>query len=354
MKSDAVLKNAVGLLVLFLCLGEAKAELALVQLCPKVSQTVIVDGRVDTQEWSDAAVVSGFNTGEARNMVTVQTLAYAKRTDKSLLLGIVMLEPKMDKLFVGGVGRDGKLWWNDSIEIFLDPGRSKKDYFHFIIGADGTLYDARVKDKGWDAQFESAVHHGKDRWSVELEIPFELMEAHGAPGQIWGVNYCRTRRNKQPVGGAWSSVPGGNHQPQRFGVLYFSESINVDDGQALTVAEKMKESSRIFVKGGFVDVRDKKVSRYQFESAGSETFKRSTEWAAKLKACCETAKPSKPKAEALKLLADWDVGTTDTSVEQMPILKWVASCRTSDEMVQKMRRLYWEIKLSDLYREIDK
>lgn len=85
-------------------------------------------------------------------------------------------------------GRDGPVWEDDSIEVWLkDSGGA---VYQLVFNARGTLYDAKLDKTGkkWDMEgFRIANRVGNGVWNFETAIP--LTKIGQGP---WQINLCRT------------------------------------------------------------------------------------------------------------------------------------------------------------------
>ncbi len=131
--------------------------------------------------------------------------------------------------------RDGPLWEEEVVEVFLDPVGDAESYFEIEVNPLGTVVDLAcrknrsgyAKDFAWDCEgLRTVVRRTADGWTAEFSIPFASLIAE-APraGTKWRVNFCRIDRpeNRERELTAWS--PTGLrqfHVPQRFGVLEFT------------------------------------------------------------------------------------------------------------------------------------
>lgn len=131
--------------------------------------------------------------------------------------------------------RDGPLWAEEVVEVFLDPAGDLESYFEIEVNPLNTVLDLVVrknrsgikKDFAWDCDgLRTAVSRQRDGWCAELAIPFRSVAAElPAAGARWRVNFCRIDR---PPGverelTAWSPPGRLNfHTPERFGFLEFS------------------------------------------------------------------------------------------------------------------------------------
>jgi hypothetical protein len=150
--------------------------------------------------------------------------------------------------------RDDSLWEEEVVEIFLDVGRSGRDYAELEISPANVVTDVRMvqpapdkqMDLGWDmAGLETRVHPLKDAsgrtvgWTAVAFVPWgafrSLPSAAGVslpprPGDRWRFNVFRIERPGGPqnperdaVMAAWSD-PGGSsfHVPSAFRDFVFA------------------------------------------------------------------------------------------------------------------------------------
>jgi hypothetical protein len=132
--------------------------------------------------------------------------------------------------------RDGPLWTEEVIEVFIDPVGDLESYFEVEVNPLGTVTDLVLrrtcsgwhKEFGWHvAGFESRVRPAPGGWEAELSIPFAAVVPESpAIGQLWRVNFLRIDRALGPGSEAelsgWSPTGKRNfHRPERFGVIEF-------------------------------------------------------------------------------------------------------------------------------------
>lgn len=130
--------------------------------------------------------------------------------------------------------RDGPLWEEEVVEVFLDPVGDLESYFEFEVNPLNTVLDlvARknrsgyAKDFDWQCEgWRTAVTRHAKGWCAEMAFPFRSVAA-GPPavGNRWRINFYRIDR---PPGAerelsAWSPTGRENfHTPERFGFLEF-------------------------------------------------------------------------------------------------------------------------------------
>lgn len=134
--------------------------------------------------------------------------------------------------------RDGPLWEEEVVEVFLAPGRgAPRSYYEIEVNPLGAVFDARIDcphgdrralrvDSGWDCPGLTAhvdVDRERGLWRAELGLPWRSLAADSTSVE-WRLNVYRVDR---PRGGdaeysAWSPTrvtPADFHRPARFGYL---------------------------------------------------------------------------------------------------------------------------------------
>ncbi len=191
-----------------------------------------VKGPLDEAAWALAEplpfrfIVGGGNTPTQRTEVRLAADA------RFLHVAFRCWEDDLDGLVALAEERDGGVWSDDCVEVFLDARGEPKDprtYLHFIANSLGVLYDARGRDEGWDSTARVAVRKGEGCWTAEFTIPLaELAGDLKSAPLIWAANFARTRQGRQTAKGvafheetAWSPTGGRSvHVPAKFGRIF--------------------------------------------------------------------------------------------------------------------------------------
>lgn len=160
---------------------------------------VRVDGRQTEGFWAPAAAVELTVVGKGAKP-RHRTRVRAALDDEGLYFAFTC-EDDMEKLVAAKSARDDKTWMSDCVEISLDPGATRNRYFHFIVNAAGCVYDAykvhdidsmgKFIDADWDGLWQAAVHKGTDEWSVEIYVPFAILQLDKDAGSTWAVTFAR-------------------------------------------------------------------------------------------------------------------------------------------------------------------
>jgi glycosyl hydrolase family 123/cellulose/xylan binding protein with CBM9 domain len=133
-----------------------------------------------------------------------------------------------------------KPWENDCIEIFIDPGKTNKRYFHFVIDSFGQRSQSecslKKRNHNWQGKWESKISHTKNGWNCQIFIPFATLGAKLKLGDVWGLNLGRENSRTGRIG-SWV-ILNNFHQVERFGNLILLNK-NVDAGYELKIAKKI-------------------------------------------------------------------------------------------------------------------
>lgn len=130
--------------------------------------------------------------------------------------------------------RDGPLWEEEVVEVFLDPVGDAQAYFEIEVNPLNAVLDLVLrrnrsgwrKDFAWDCEgFRSFIQRTDAGWNAEFAIPFVALTAEPpALRAEWRINFYRIDR---PLDlprelTAWSpTLQPTFHEPSRFGRVRF-------------------------------------------------------------------------------------------------------------------------------------
>lgn len=184
--------------------------------------------------WPEAAALTGFSGLLSGHLTRSQPVFYLGRNASGLLIGWRI--PRLPgQPLQATAPRDGPLWEDDTVEVFVDPGHTHADVLQFMVNAAGTQGDARAKDLSWNAEWAAAVVQTEAAWCGVMQLPFAALGAPApGPGTIWGFNVGVDRSPPQrPLAGwqveeanlTWADLgqAGQFHEPARLGHLIFRD-----------------------------------------------------------------------------------------------------------------------------------
>lgn len=207
----------------FISAASYAAELPVrVYSCRNAPVAPRVDGVLDDAAWKAAPTTQGFTyigpRGGARD-----TRFRAVRDDAAVYFAIECLDPDARNLTACVTQRDGRVYDDDSVELFLDVSFDRATYVQLAYNSLAVQFDGQGLDPSWNADWQVKARVVKDRWIAEVRMPFASLGAtRPTRATLWGVNVCRNcQTSSGAVFSAWSASPSGFHSPKRFGLLTF-------------------------------------------------------------------------------------------------------------------------------------
>jgi len=187
-------------------------------------QAPAIDGKPTDAVWQQARPVGGFvlESGRTpRHATTVRALYDAK----ALYLLIVCDEPEPEKMLTSEKERDGNVWLDDSVDLYLSPTVARKGmnplYYRFSVNSAGVTFDEMRRNRRWDAEWQAATSVDKKAWTLEIALPFDAIRGDNpvADKTRWLVNIVRHRR--VPPGEDSFLSRGHTRSLEKYGELKF-------------------------------------------------------------------------------------------------------------------------------------
>ena len=183
---------------------------------PPVGNAAKIDGKLDEPCWKTAASVTDFRRNDDKGPAHQQTTARVCHDDRFLYVAFECQESEPQTIVNLVADDGGEVWRDDSVEVFLDAGMTGRNVWHWIASSAGKKTPAQ----GW----EVATQRTATGWTAEMALP--ISGVRHQPGDMWGINLCRTRPSRpqqEPEFSSWARLTGGFAQPDKFGVLIFGE-----------------------------------------------------------------------------------------------------------------------------------
>ena len=261
----------VALLVLFsLAVGPASAQTwdAMRDITPngylahRAAEPVVIDGRLDDPAWLAAPWTDPFVDieGDARPLPAHLTRARMLWDDDYLYVAVQLVDPHV---WADITERNAVIFYDNDIEIFVDPDGDNHGYYEFEMNALNTIWELTLekpyKDGGpaisptnlpglRSAAFVDGTlnaSHDVDRgWSVEVALPLAELAAYNGgrrpeSGDRWRINFSRVQwPHRVTEGGDYEKVPEAKennwvwspqgiidmHRPERWGYIQFTDA----------------------------------------------------------------------------------------------------------------------------------
>lgn len=211
--------------VLFLCFTAWGGERIQVYFCQKTTKPPEIDGVLDDPCWKDVESFSGFILEPAmKKPAKKQTIVRMLYDERSLYFGIKLIEPDMELLRARPSPHDSAIWWQDSVEIFLDPEHEHSvGFYQFGSNVYGSRFETYSGEGDWNGFWRVAGSKGEAEWYLEVEIPFATIMTKPFGGKIIGLNVRRLQyaNKKGHEWSNWSASPYG-HITENYGHIILS------------------------------------------------------------------------------------------------------------------------------------
>ena len=195
----------------------------------KAIDHIRVDGELSEQSWTLAGKAGNFrrqfplDTGMASSRTEVM-LTY---DDHHLYVAAVCYDDSTKEPVVLNLRRDFALKTNDNFSLVLDPFGDGTNGFNFAVTPQGTQREALITNGEysfilWDNRWFSHVHRKKDRWIVEMAIPFTSIRFNSGV-DTWHINFSRTDISDNEIS-TWVPIP----RSYQLTVLTFTEDLHWD------------------------------------------------------------------------------------------------------------------------------
>ena len=186
---------------------------------PKISHTVKIDGTLAANEWSGAALLTGFSQYQPvdRSAADDSTEVSVMYSDFAIYIAIRAFEPH--GRVVQTVADRDRISGEDHVRLYLDTFDDKRRAFVIMANAIGIQGDGIYTESGSgggttdaspDFTFESRGQVTADGYVVEIRVPFKSLRYQQSDEQRWGIHVMR---HVQHSGSVQSWVPAENSRP---------------------------------------------------------------------------------------------------------------------------------------------
>ena len=197
-----------------------------------VTKAPSIDGQLDEACWTDAAELLQPYTPPLHkkprepHYANPAEVAYARHDKDNLYVAyrkLVIADRRGRSVPIKATakGRDAPVWQDDAFELFLSDG-SGNTVIHLGVAASGATYDSLLKfpplpadpkaaklairksapreDTSWNGDWVSKVHLEKERFAVEIAIPWKTLKG-------LGINKNDLRLNLSHLRSRWGRKP---------------------------------------------------------------------------------------------------------------------------------------------------
>ena len=166
---------------------------------PQAEQPPVVDGKLDDPAWKDLPWNGGFYAYGGSAAAKYPTFFKAVYRKGRLYVAVKCMQD-MTNPKASTIVRDGKVWLDDAVEIFLDrPDAAENEYFQAVVNINGVVFDMFKNDAAENFEIETGGQRAADHWTLEFSIPLDKIGM--SPEQFSGLRFNLVRDT-------WGAGPG--------------------------------------------------------------------------------------------------------------------------------------------------
>ena len=136
--------------------------------------------------------------------------------EEALQVRFTMMKPNNRELLSKITQRDGPVWTDDEVEVFIQPPGDRY-YYQFGANLIGTQYDAKNTDGSWNGEWKSEAKMEGNTLVYLISIPWKTLQMVPTPGKEFKGNITATFGPEQ-LTKTWANmmIP---HDPEKFNKL---------------------------------------------------------------------------------------------------------------------------------------
>ena len=197
----------------------------------KFQTSPVIDGNLADDCWQHAMVVDTFKIAELKTTVPDKTEVFLGYDAEALYVGFrcVQEEPS---IIANQTRRDGSFQYEDHVAVYLDTHHDRRRSYCFAVSPLGTQQDDKQGDLGWDGEWIAAAIVGPSVWTVEMRIPFDILDLPQSAKQTWGLNLVRRHQSLDRTS-IWADTGVNVSDANQFGTLTNLEFNPKDTGKKI-------------------------------------------------------------------------------------------------------------------------
>lgn len=180
----------------------------------KANGKITVDGIMDEPDWALSDIADNFyqNFPADTSFAETKTEVRIIFDETNIYIAAICHDKLQGDYVVQSLKRDFSYPISDAFAVFIDPFNDKQNGFSFAVNPLGVQREGLIQDGGgfgvttsWDNKWFSAVTREKEKWIVEMAIPFKTIR-YSDEQSVWGINFGRNdlKRNESST---WCPVP---------------------------------------------------------------------------------------------------------------------------------------------------
>lgn len=177
-----------------------------------------IDGRLTPGEWDGAAASTGFVSLGSQLLAPAQPVFFVAFDDHALYVAVRLPCPLGRAPLCRVTRRDGEVWRDDSVEVFVSPSFPAVAYFQFTVNAAGVVRDGQGTTATWNAAWTSKTSRQANAWTAEVALPWPAFKLTKPPADL-AFNVTWNCHTGWPGAYSWAPVTRRFHEPEHFARL---------------------------------------------------------------------------------------------------------------------------------------
>lgn len=191
----------------------------------------VIDGSLVDDCWQHATVVDTFMIAELKMTVPDKTEVFLGYDEEALYAGFRCVQEEAS-IIANQTRRDGSFQYEDHVAVYLDTHHDRRRSYCFAVSPLGTQQDEKQGDLGWDGEWIAAAIVEPSVWTVEMKIPFDILDLPQSVKQTWGLNLVRRHQSLDRTS-IWADTGVNVSDANQFGTLTNLEINSKDAGRKI-------------------------------------------------------------------------------------------------------------------------
>lgn len=181
------------------------------------NKDIKVDGILNEPVWETCQSASDFVEIEPGDNLPASVKTEVKMTydENNLYIAFICYDDRISKLRANLSDRD-KMYQDDFIGVIIDTYNDHKQAYElflnpFGIQGDG-IWTKQGEEMNFDMLYDAETKILKDKWIVEVAVPFKSLRFPDKDEQQWGVHIIRTRPRETRTQFSWAKISRDNSE----------------------------------------------------------------------------------------------------------------------------------------------
>ncbi|RKU07575.1 hypothetical protein C6501_17570 [Candidatus Poribacteria bacterium] len=183
----------------------------------KFETAPVIDGKLDDIPWQQVPSIEKFVVAELETTLPDKTQVYLGFDGTALYIGFRCFQDK-STMIANQTRKDGSFKFEDHVAVYLDTYHDKRRTYGFAVNPLGTQLDEKQGDLGWDGEWTAAAIVEESVWTVEMKIPYQILDLPRTEKQTWGLNLVRRHQSLDRTS-TWADTGVNVSDANEFGSL---------------------------------------------------------------------------------------------------------------------------------------